>query len=154
MSPATTAELLKVGVSLLAAFVALAAFAPKVVEKYEDVLNRARTAPMPKGRTRDYMLRVFYDRFQRPVQRASLAIVPFGLAYLCAGIAVAILLANVAFAHIPCNALTCQLGWMKSVASGMLLISFSYLVVVSLFLLNLFAVASVHTLEEGVRGPR
>jgi hypothetical protein len=137
-------ELLKLTGTLIAAFIAFAAFAPKVIELYQTVASRT-------GRN-EVQRRAFETQFGRTVRSVNVIIAALPICYGGLALASAVFLLYVLFVSVPCVGITCSLLWIPYLAGLLVTIAVLYLLIVVFAFLQLFRKSAKEALASAETG--
>ena len=132
MSAVQATELVKLGLALMAAYLAVAGLLPKVLEKLAEVAGQVKGMGQQKK---------FEERYETALKRASFFASAIHYGYFIAGFGVITLATFAAFSDTPCNRMSCKFLWLPDAANAALVFALVQLVVTTYILLHPFAQA-------------
>ena len=132
MTPVEAINLVKIGVALMAAYLAVAGLLPKVLEKLIEVAGSVDGMVQRKE---------FEEKYKSSIQRASVfaALLPIG--YIATGFGVVTLAAFSSLADVPCVSFSCAFVWLPVAANIALVVALTQLVVTTFIFLLPFSKA-------------
>ena len=133
MTDSVLADLIKVGLAVLAAYITTAGFAPTVLTQYQSALEK-------RGPT-DSQQKAFDKKFDRAKRLLRVGMGLFMTGYIFAGLATGTLILFYALQSLACIGFTCSLLSAPYFAAAVLIIALAILVYTAGALLALFSKA-------------